>query len=134
MRDRLLAVTSWFAYFFYLALASLVESLDRKQMRKLQRMHASGAVTIYFPRLDATLQGEVTDVSLTGMGVVAEMPFAIRERERATIKTTGKDGEAYQFACLIQRTLKRDEKVLCGAEFIVDTLFVSENRQVCLWK
>jgi len=121
VRDRLLDVASWFIYFFYLALASLVESLDRTQVRKLRRINASGAATIYFPRLDATLQGEIADISLTGMGVYAKLPFAIRERERATIRTTGKDGEPYQFACVIQRTLKRDEKFLCGAEFIVDT-------------
>jgi cellulose synthase (UDP-forming) len=121
LRDKLLAVASWFIYFFYLALVSMVESLDRTQVRKLQRINASGAATIYFPRLDATLQGEISDVSLTGMGIYVKLPFAIREGERATIRTTGKEGEAYQFACVIQRTFKRDEKFLCGAEFIVDT-------------
>lgn len=121
VRDKLLASVSWFVYFFYLALTTLVQMLDNKHVRKLQRMNASGAATIYFPRLDATLQGEVTDVSLTGMGVLTELPFAIRERERATIKTAGKEGEGYQFACVIQRAIKRDEKFLCGAEFIVDT-------------
>jgi cellulose synthase (UDP-forming) len=121
VRDWLLAVASWFAYFFYLALAALVQSLDRKQVRKLQRKHASGAATLYFPRLDATLQAQVSDVSLTGMGVIAELPFSIREQERATIKTVGEDGEHYQFACLIMRTIQRDGKTLFGAEFIVDT-------------
>lgn len=120
VRDNVLAAASWFVYIFYLALASLVEMLDRKQVRKLQRMQTTGVATIYFPRLDATLQGVVTDVSLTGIGVLAELPFQIREREHATIKTVGKEGEGYQFACLIQRTIKRDEKFLCGAEFIVD--------------
>jgi cellulose synthase (UDP-forming) len=120
MRDKALAAASWCVYYFYLALATLVQMLDRKQARKLQRLHSSGTATIYFPRLDATLLGEVTDVSLTGIGVVAELPFLIREREHATIKTTGKDGVGYQFACVIQRTIKRDEKFLFGAEFIVD--------------
>ncbi len=121
VRNKLLDIASWFAYFFYLGLASLVEALDRTQVRKLQRINTSGAATIYFPRLDATLQGEITDVSLSGMGVMVRLPFSIRDHERATIRTTGKDGEAYQFACLIQRTIKREEKFLCGAEFIVDT-------------
>lgn len=120
IRDSALEVASWFVYYFYLALASLVEMLDRKHVRKLQRMHSSGAATIYFPRLDATLLGEVTDVSLTGMGVMAELPFPLREREHATIKTVGKNGEGYQFACLIQRTIKQDNKFIFGAEFVVD--------------
>jgi len=121
VRDRLLSSASWGVYYLYLALASLVEMLDSKQVRKLQRMNTSGAVTIYFPRLDATLLGELTDVSVTGVGILAELPFPIRERERATIKTTSGHGEKYQFACLIQRTINRDNKSLCGAEFIVDT-------------
>lgn len=121
LRDRALAVMSWFVYHFYLFLASLVELLDRKQIRKLQRMQVSGAATVYFPRLDATLQGQLSDVSLTGIGILVELPFLIREKEHATIWTTGSDGERYRFACLIQRSLDRDGKVLMGAEFIVDT-------------
>ncbi|HEY5995288.1 MAG TPA: UDP-forming cellulose synthase catalytic subunit [Gallionellaceae bacterium] len=121
LRDRVLDATSWFIYFFYLALVSLVELLDRTRVRKLQRVHVSGSATVYFPRLDATLQGEISDVSLTGMGIIVELPFAIHERERVTIRTMGRDGEVYQFASLIERTSKNGEKFLCGAEFIVDT-------------
>jgi len=120
LRDKALAATSWCIYYFYLALATLVQKLDRKRARKLKRLNSSGAATIYFSRLDATLLGEVTDISLTGIGVIAELPFQIREREHTTIKTVGKDGVGYQFACVIQRTIKRDQKFILGAEFIVD--------------
>lgn len=120
LRDSVLAVTSWCVYYVYLMLASLVQLLERKQARKLQRLNASGAATIYFPRLDATLLGEMTDVSMTGIGVIAELPLQIREREHATIKATGKDGKEYRFPCLIQRVIKREAKSLFGAEFIVD--------------
>jgi cellulose synthase (UDP-forming) len=120
LRDKALAAISWCAYYFYLTLAALVELLDRKQVRKLRRFQASGAAAIYFPRLDATLLGEITDVSLTGMGIITELPFKLQERERATIKTAGKQGGQEQFSCLIQRAIKRDGKSLCGAEFIVD--------------
>ncbi len=122
VRDKLLAIASWFAYFFYLTLTALVQSLERRQVRKLQRMEASGPASLYFPRLDATVRGQVTDVSLTGIGViVAELPFHIRVLERATIRTTGKQGEGYQFSCVIHRTVKREGGTLVGAEFIVDT-------------
>ncbi|HEY0664587.1 MAG TPA: UDP-forming cellulose synthase catalytic subunit [Gallionella sp.] len=120
VRDKALGILSWLVYYFYLVLASLVQLMDRKQARKLQRINTSGAATIYFPRLDATLLGEVSDVSLTGIGVISELPFQIREREHATIKITGKDGEMHQFASVIQRTIKRGDKVLFGADFIVD--------------
>lgn len=120
LRDELLAVASWLVYYFYLALATLVELLDRKQVRKLQRFQTSGAARIYFPRLDATLLGEVTDVSLTGIGILTTLPFELAERERVVIKTADRDGKDEQFSCLIQRAIDRDGKSLCGAEFIVD--------------
>lgn len=120
LRDKILAVTSWCVYYFYLAAAFLLEYLDHKHARKLQRIHTSGVATIYFPRLDATLMGEVEDVSLTGIGIVAELPFKIRERERVTVKMNGKDGKGYQFASVIERVIERGEKSLCGADFIVD--------------
>lgn len=120
LRDKLLATTSWCVYYFYSALASLVEMLDRKQARKLHRISTSGAATIYIPRLHATLTGELADFSLTGVGVMVELPFALKERERVTIKTAGRDGKECQFECFILRTIKRDTKSLCGTEFIVD--------------
>jgi cellulose synthase (UDP-forming) len=120
MRERILAATSWCVYYFYLALASLFELLNHKHVRKLQRRHSSGAATIYFPRLDATLLGEVEDVSLTGIGIIAELPFEIGERERVVVKMNGKDGTGYQFESLIERAIKRGEKTLCGVDFIVD--------------
>lgn len=120
LRDKILAITSWCVYYFYLAVATLLEYLDHKHVRILPRIHVSGSATIYFPRLDATLIGDVEDVSLTGAGIIAELPFKIRERERVTIKMNGKDGKGYQFASVIERVIERGEKSLCGANFIVD--------------
>ena len=120
LRDRILVAASWSVYYFYLGLARMVQVLDRTRARKLQRHNSSGSATIYFPRLDATLLGEVTDVSLNGIGVVAELPFNIRGMEHATIRTLGMNGTEYQFACVIQRTIRQEQKYLFGAEFIVD--------------
>jgi cellulose synthase (UDP-forming) len=120
LQDEVLAAASWLVYYFYVMLATLVELLDRKHVRKLQRFQSSGAATVYFPRVDATLQGEVTDVSLTGIGVMTTVPFELHEHERVVIKTTGRAGREEQFSCLIQRAIKQDGKLLCGAEFIVD--------------
>jgi cellulose synthase (UDP-forming) len=121
LRDKLLAAANWCVYYFYSALASLVEILDRKRARKLRRINTSGAATIYIPRLNATLMGELADFSLTGIGVLVELPFELKERERITIRTKGRDGKECQFECYILRTIKRGAKSLCGTEFIVDT-------------
>ena len=118
--EKTLAAASWCVYFLYLALAAMIQLLDNKKARKLQRLAASGDATIYFPRINSTVVGELMDVSLTGMGFLADLPFKIRAREHATIWAT-KDGIQYRFPCVIQRTLQRGSKVLFGTEFIVDT-------------
>jgi cellulose synthase (UDP-forming) len=120
LRDLSVGAANWCVYYFYSALASLIEMLNRKQVRKLQRISTSGSASIYLPRLNATLMGELADFSLTGVGVIVELPFKLNERERVTIRTTARNGKECHFECFILRTIKRDAKSLCGAEFIVD--------------
>jgi cellulose synthase (UDP-forming) len=120
LRDRLLTAGCWCMYHFHLWLASLAEMFSRKQTRKLQRVNASGKASIYFPRLNATLQGEMVDVSLIGIGIMADLPFKLEERERVTVRTAVRNGEEYQFDCRIRRAIGRDTKFLCGAEFVAD--------------
>ena len=123
--EKTLAAASWCVYFLYLMLAALIQLLDNKKARKLQRIAASGDATIYFPRINSTVVGDLMDVSLTGMGFLADLPFKIRAQEHATIWTV-KDGIQYRFPCVIQRTLQRGDKVLFGTEFIVDTASYSK--------
>lgn len=118
--EKMLAVLSWDVYYLFLILSALIQRMDSSHARKLQRHQTSGTVTLYFPRFDSMLTGEMTDVSLTGMGILATLPFQIREGEHATIRATGKDGVEHRLPCLIQRTLRRDGQYLFGAEFIVD--------------
>ena len=123
--EKTLAAASWCVYFLYLALAGMIQLLDNKKARKLQRIEASGDATIYFPRINSTVVAELMDVSLTGMGFLADLPFKIRAREHATIWTT-RNGIQYHFPCVIQRTIQRGDKVLFGTEFIVDTASYSK--------
>lgn len=119
VRQRMLATLSWWIYFLYLGLASVIRKVDNKPARKLQRYPFESPATVYFPRFDSTLIGHTTDVSLTGLGVMANLPIQIRNGEHATIRTT-KDGVDYRFPCVIQRAVAKDGKFLFGAEFIVD--------------
>ncbi len=123
VRERLTTAGSWLVYYFYLTLASLLESLDKKHARKLQRNDASGQAEIYFPRLNATVLGEMADVSLTGVGILAELPFALESSERVFVRVQGRTGKMYRFDCRVQRTIQRESRVLCGMEFMAD-LFV----------
>jgi cellulose synthase (UDP-forming) len=120
VRDTSLAVGSWLAYRLYFSLVTLFEFLERGRIRKFRRIDASGAATVYFPRLHATLQGQLTDISLTGIGVMVTPPFALEDREPVVISTTGSDGVEYRFECTLWRAIKRNGKFLCGTEFVMD--------------
>jgi cellulose synthase (UDP-forming) len=120
VRKHVLATLSWWIYFLYLGLASVIGKVDNKPSRKLQRHPFKSPATVYFPRFDSMLVGETTDVSLTGIGIMANLPMQIRNGEHATIRTT-KDGVEYRFPSVIQRAIEREGKFLFGAEFIVDT-------------
>ena len=120
LRDKMLSVASWCVYYAYLAWAFLVEKLDHRRVRSVERTAASGAATIYVPRMNATLTGELADLSLTGVGVIVDLPFELIPRERLTIRAPGRYGKDHQLDCLVLRTAKGETKSVCGAEFVVD--------------
>ncbi|KAF0206317.1 MAG: cellulose synthase [Gallionellaceae bacterium] len=120
VREKTLVGVSWVVYFFFISLASLAGKMRGKQVRKVQRIETSGEATIFFPRLGATLHGQIMDKSMTGIGVLAQLPLQIRDGEHASIWVVEQDGKANRFPCLIQRTIKRGDKSLFGAEFIAD--------------
>lgn len=120
LRDTLMTAGSWGVYYTYLTLASMVEALDHKQARKLRRTPAQGLAEIYFPRLNATVQGNLLDVSLTGLGILVTLPFPLERREQVFVKARGRDGQEVRLECEIERCIARDGKQLCGAEFMTD--------------
>jgi hypothetical protein len=124
--DKLRVVTNWCMLYIYSTLATLVEMLDSQHIRKLHRIRTSGSASIYIPRLNATLMGELADLSLTGAGVIVELPFKLMERERATVSTVGKDHEVFQVECFIMHTSKIGTKSFCGTSFIVDVFSFSK--------
>ncbi|MBI5626435.1 MAG: UDP-forming cellulose synthase catalytic subunit [Nitrosomonadales bacterium] len=120
VRDTILAIGSWLAYRLYFSIVTLFELLERGRIRKFRRIDANGNATVYFPRLNATLQGQITDISLTGIGVMVTPPFTLKDREFIVISTKGEDGQDYRFECTLWRAIKRDGKFLFGTEFVMD--------------
>lgn len=120
LRDTILAICSWLAYRFYFSMVTLFELLERGKIRKFRRIDATGAATVHFPRVNATLQGQVTDISLTGIGVMITPPFVPKDHEPVVISTKGGDGQEYRFECTLWRAIKRDGRLLCGTEFVMD--------------
>lgn len=120
LRDTVLTIGSWLIYRFYFALVSLIELLESSRIRKFRRVNASGAATVYFPRVNATLYGQLTDISLTGIGIAVLPPFKLEDHEGVVVSTKGNDGHEYRFECKLWRVIERDGKFLCGTEFVVD--------------
>lgn len=120
LRDSALGMGAWGAYRFYRALMWLVETIEGKPMRSFSRLDAEGSVRAHFPGHNAKLIGTVSDVSLTGVGILLDLPFALKPLEPVTVTLGGNGGREYQFACLIRRSFVRNGRTLCGAEFIID--------------
>ncbi|HYD81030.1 MAG TPA: UDP-forming cellulose synthase catalytic subunit [Paucimonas sp.] len=120
LRDRIIAVCCWLGYRFYLAFVWMVEQYERRHARKFHRIDATGTATVDFPLHNAHLIGRLSDVSLTGLGVVLDVPFKLKDDEPVIIDVLDKDGHAHHLDCTIKRAIARDGHLLCGAEFNID--------------
>ncbi len=120
------SITSWFIYVFYLSALFIISLTDRSSVRKFPRLQAGENVKIYFPKLDATIEGWGFDMSLTGMGIKADLPIDINENELAQIIVNRVIGGEFKLDCKIRRAERQQKAVILGAEFIVDNLNYSQ--------
>jgi len=120
VRDKILLAGSWLAYRSYFLLTVGLEYFYQGKIRKARRIGVASSATVYFPRLAATLHGQVSDISLTGIGVLITPPFKLADDERMVITAKGEDGQMYRFACKLLRAYAREGKLVCGTEFEID--------------
>jgi cellulose synthase (UDP-forming) len=113
-------VTSWVIYLLYLAIVYTISLVDHQEARKFPRLQAGERITVYFPKLDATLVGWGFDMSLTGVGIKVDLPFSIHDNELIEISVPGVVHREHRMDCIIKRVIKHGEEVILGAEFIVD--------------
>lgn len=120
LRDKLVAVCGWFWYELYLGFIWGMEHIEHKHARKFNRMSASGTAMVDFPLHNAHVIGRLSDVSLTGVGVVMDVPFEVHEQEPVVIDVKDSEGHEYHLDCMVKRAVERDGHLLCGAEFVID--------------
>jgi len=120
VRDKILLAGSWLTYRSYFLLAVGLEYFYQGKIRKARRIGVASSATVYFPRLAAMLQGQVSDISLTGIGVLITPPFKLADDEKMLITALGEDGQTYRFACKLLRAYVREGKLACGTEFEMD--------------
>lgn len=120
LRDTLFAAGYWLGYQFYLGFVWVMELIEHRHGRKFLRMSATGTAIVEFPLRNARVIASVSDVSLTGVGVMVDVPFKLREREPVVINVDDRMGQAHRFECIIRRAMQRDGRWLCGTEFHID--------------
>jgi cellulose synthase (UDP-forming) len=113
-------IANWVVYLLYLAITYTISITDHQASRSFPREQAGEEMTIYFPKLDATLVGWGFDVSMTGVGIKVNLPFIIHENELVEVSVRGLTRGQHRMDCVIRRVIKEGEEVILGAEFIVD--------------
>ena len=113
-------VMNWIIYLLYLSVVYTVSLVDKQQARAFPRLQAGEEMTVYFPKLNATLEGWAFDISLTGVGIKVNLPFLIDDNELVEIFVSGVTQNQHRMDCIIRRVIKDGDEVLLGAEFIVD--------------
>lgn len=126
MRDVIAVTGIWCIYNLYLGLVSLGTFWERRQIRAAHRIQTSGAIKATFPRMNMTLDGEVVDISLTGISVAIELPFSLVPQERVLLEAQDSHGKTFRFDTKIHRAIERHGKHVCGAEFILSMTSVQE--------
>jgi cellulose synthase (UDP-forming) len=124
VRDTLLNVGGWLTYRSYSILISLAGYLYRGNFRKIHRIDNNTPIEVFFPRLGATLHGQINDISLTGTGLLLVPPFALMAEEQMVllIKDAAESGLEYRFGCKLSHISMRNGQLLYGTKFNVDIL------------
>jgi len=126
MRDVIVVTAAWCIYNLYLSLVSLGAFWERKQVRAFHRIEVSGAIRVHFPRMKTSLDAEVRDISLTGIGIAVKLPFPLAPLERVELEARDSYGRAYRFEAQMRRAVARGDVHLCGAEFVTDLVSYNE--------
>lgn len=114
-----IAITvTWVIFNFFIAMASLGVFLERRQIRRTHRMWAKGKVNVFFPRLNQIAQGEIKDISFTGIGLELNVPFSIKPEDDVELYFRDIYGEKYKFRATISRHVKKKDSLLCGCNFV----------------
>lgn len=116
-RDVIYLTASWCLFNIILALVSLGAFWETKQVRAYHRIKASGRIRVFFHRMGKAFDGEIMDISLTGIRIRLKLPFDVKQEEDIVLHANDGYGEAYEFKARIHRPIKQGAEVLCGTEF-----------------
>jgi cellulose synthase (UDP-forming) len=118
-RDVITVTIIWTLFNFSLAMAAFGAFFEKRQIRRHHRMWAKGKLLIYLPRLKHTVEGNILDISLSGIGISFSAPFPLKPQEHIQLQARDSHGEKYSLEARIQRAVQKGEEYICGTEFII---------------
>lgn len=119
-RDVIVITSVWCVFNILLALVSLGAFWEARQVRGYHRVRAKGGAEAFFPRLNITRKAEISDISLTGIGLEFTEPVVAGPWEDVRLRVTDSLGKKYEFSARVSRCSERQGGTFCGAEFIQD--------------
>lgn len=117
-RDITVITLVWCVLNLLLALASFGAFFERKQVRRHHRMWAKGKARVFLPRLNATAEAKIDDVSLSGLGLVFELSGQPAQHDHLILETRNSYGKRFKLQARIQRCVRRGDTYSCGCEFL----------------
>ncbi len=117
-RDPIIVTLIWNIFNLLMISASLGSFWEKKQVRTFHRAWAKGKVTAYFRRVNKIYEGEIKDISASGMGVELPLTSPMAPEEEVWLKVMDSYGEKYNFQCRVLRQFPAGRAFYCGCEFL----------------
>lgn len=116
-QDVIVLCTAWLTVNVIIALASLGAFWERHQVRHHHRAWAEGPVTITLEDGSFPLRGELTDISLSGVGFKAEQQSTYRLKQEVKITIEDSYGQQHCLPACIMRLSQAGDHYAFGLEF-----------------
>jgi cellulose synthase (UDP-forming) len=110
----------WCLYNLLLGLITLGAFWERQQLRHHHRVRSTGTATVFFPKANQSLPGEIKDLSLTGVGVELALPLSARLDEAVRLESTDSYGARHELLARIKTIRERRGKTFLGVEFVMN--------------
>ena len=109
---------SWLLFNIIIALASLGAFWERHQIRHFHRAWARGNVDFALNETSERIKGELTDLSLSGVGFFSKEACEFAMHQELILYATDSYGNNYQLPIKVMRHIKVGKKYIFGCEFI----------------
>lgn len=119
-RGVLVICAVWSIYNLFIILACMGVVWEKVYTRKYHRLPVKTSATIRFPRINLSVEGNITDLSLGGAGVeftAEESDLEIERGEEVLIDLKDSYGETYSFSGKLARAFHKQEKTQAGIEY-----------------